>query len=144
MGVGVQGCATGHLSPHRDSLPPQGWADTEVWGAAQQAGGRLPCGLGLEDRKARAPPGTRGQEAETPRKVPICEKEGAGAGLFWRAGQGPLGIAGSLCLPAFPSPAWEWLELILGVSECDQVCWGYVVPGQMHGVCMRVCICEGS
>ncbi|XP_023504483.1 melanopsin isoform X1 [Equus caballus] len=49
-----------------------GWMDTEaaaVWGAAQQMSGWSPCGQGLEDMEAKAPPRPQGWEGEALRKV---------------------------------------------------------------------------
>ncbi|XP_070425795.1 melanopsin isoform X5 [Equus przewalskii] len=49
-----------------------GWMDTEaaaVWGAAQQMSGWSPCGQGLEDMEAKAPPRPQGWEGEALRKI---------------------------------------------------------------------------
>ncbi|XP_070349792.1 melanopsin [Equus asinus] len=49
-----------------------GWMDTEaaaVWGAAQQMSGWSPCGQGLEDMEAKAPPRPQGWEGEALRKA---------------------------------------------------------------------------
>lgn len=60
------------LSPHSDSLLPQGWTDTEAtaaWGAGQQVSGWPPCSQGLDDVEAKALPRPQGRASEAPGKV---------------------------------------------------------------------------